>query len=274
MGRSPCCSKEGLNRGAWTALEDKILTAYIKAHGEGQWRNLPKRAGLKRCGKSCRLRWLNYLRPDIKRGNISHDEEELIIRLHKLLGNRLPGRTDNEIKNYWNTTLGKKIAKSEPSSPSQENKSTLAEQTAKTRGLSDSAAAADHRSKVIRTRASRCTRVVIPNPVTLSVPIENTPATAVPPLCHVDHHHHFTNQSPKNSDVDEEVYYSEVHDQVHYYQGTDHDHDHEVETVTTGIFGNGDILNDWPVVPSINFLEDDDAIFDLDSLLLDSDEWP
>ena len=46
-------------------------------------------AGLKRCGKSCRLRWLNYLRPDIKRGNISHDEEELIIRLHNLLGNRL-----------------------------------------------------------------------------------------------------------------------------------------------------------------------------------------
>ncbi|CAL5199192.1 unnamed protein product [Lathyrus oleraceus] len=116
MGRSPCCSKEGLNRGAWTAHEDKILTDYIKLHGEGKWRNLPKRAGLKRCGKSCRLRWLNYLRPDIKRGNISTDEEELIIRLHKLLGNRwsliagrLPGRTDNEIKNYWNTNLGKKV---------------------------------------------------------------------------------------------------------------------------------------------------------------------
>lgn len=45
-------------------------------------------AGLKRCGKSCRLRWLNYLRPDIKRGNISPGEEDLIIRLHKLLGNR------------------------------------------------------------------------------------------------------------------------------------------------------------------------------------------
>lgn len=88
MGRSPCCSKEGLNRGAWTAQEDKILSEYITVHGEGKWRNLPKRAGLKRCGKSCRLRWLNYLRPDIKRGNISPDEEELIIRLHKLLGNR------------------------------------------------------------------------------------------------------------------------------------------------------------------------------------------
>lgn len=115
MGRSPCCSKVGLNKGAWTTAEDKILADYIHLQGEGRWRNLPKRAGLKRCGKSCRLRWLNYLRPDIKRGNISGDEEDLIIRLHKLLGNRwsliagrLPGRTDNEIKNYWNTTLRKK----------------------------------------------------------------------------------------------------------------------------------------------------------------------
>ncbi|XP_030476248.1 transcription factor MYB1-like [Syzygium oleosum] len=119
MGRSPCCAKEGVNRGAWTAMEDKILTGYIKANGEGKWRNLPKKAGLRRCGKSCRLRWLNYLRPDIKRGNITLDEEELIIRLHNLLGNRwsliagrLPGRTDNEIKNYWNTTIGKKLQSS------------------------------------------------------------------------------------------------------------------------------------------------------------------
>ncbi|KAL6878204.1 hypothetical protein ACP4OV_012374 [Aristida adscensionis] len=116
MGRKPCCPKQGLNRGAWTAMEDDILVSYIKNHGEGKWGCLPKRAGLKRCGKSCRLRWLNYLRPGIKRGNISDDEEELIIRLHSLLGNRwsliagrLPGRTDNEIKNYWNTTLSKKV---------------------------------------------------------------------------------------------------------------------------------------------------------------------
>lgn len=116
MGRSPCCVKEGLNRGAWTSQEDKLLKEYIEVHGEGKWRSLPKRAGLKRCGKSCRLRWLNYLRPDIKRGNITDDEEDLIIRLHKLLGNRwsliagrLPGRTDNEIKNYWNTNISKRL---------------------------------------------------------------------------------------------------------------------------------------------------------------------
>uniref|UniRef100_A0A7N0VDZ2 Uncharacterized protein n=1 Tax=Kalanchoe fedtschenkoi TaxID=63787 RepID=A0A7N0VDZ2_KALFE len=117
MGRKPCCPKTGVKKGAWTASEDKILTGYITAHGEGKWRDIPKLSGLQRCGKSCRLRWLNYLRPDIKRGNISADEEDLIIRLHRLLGNRwsliagrLPGRTDNEIKNYWNTHHAKKLA--------------------------------------------------------------------------------------------------------------------------------------------------------------------
>ncbi|KAF8040618.1 hypothetical protein BT93_B2746 [Corymbia citriodora subsp. variegata] len=130
MGRSPCCSKEeGLNRGAWTADEDKILADYIKVHGEGKWRSISKKAGLKRCGKSCRMRWLNYLRPDIKRGNITSDEEDLILRLHKLLGNRwsliagrLPGRTDNEIKNYWNSKLAKREQGGKEPNPSTTEK--------------------------------------------------------------------------------------------------------------------------------------------------------
>ncbi|GLJ12803.1 hypothetical protein SUGI_0198060 [Cryptomeria japonica] len=116
LGRTPCCSKIGLNRGPWTPDEDLLLTKYIQAFGEGRWRTLPKKAGLQRCGKSCRLRWMNYLRPDVKRGYISPDEEDLILRLHRLLGNRwsliagrIPGRTDNEIKNYWNTHLSKQL---------------------------------------------------------------------------------------------------------------------------------------------------------------------
>ncbi|CAK8567067.1 unnamed protein product [Lathyrus sativus] len=113
---TPCCSKLGLKRGPWTAEEDQVLSDYIKKEGEGRWRTLPKRAGLLRCGKSCRLRWMNYLRPSVKRGQIAPDEEDLILRLHRLLGNRwsliagrIPGRTDNEIKNYWNTHLSKKL---------------------------------------------------------------------------------------------------------------------------------------------------------------------
>nr|AAO92352.1 putative flavonoid/anthocyanin regulator [Anthurium andraeanum] len=104
-----------LNKGPWTAEEDQKLVEYVDAHGDRKWTSLPTKAGLNRCGKSCRLRWLNYLRPGIKRGNISEAEEDMIIRLHNLIGNRwsliagrLPGRTDNEIKNYWNTHLSKK----------------------------------------------------------------------------------------------------------------------------------------------------------------------
>ncbi|XP_078434447.1 myb-related protein 308-like [Wolffia australiana] len=116
MGRSPCCEKAHTNKGAWTKEEDQRLIAYIRAHGEGCWRTLPKAAGLLRCGKSCRLRWINYLRPDLKRGNFSEEEDELIIKLHAILGNkwsliagRLPGRTDNEIKNYWNTHIKRRL---------------------------------------------------------------------------------------------------------------------------------------------------------------------
>lgn len=85
---TPCCSKVGLKRGPWTPEEDEVLAEYIRREGEGRWRTLPKRAGLLRCGKSCRLRWMNYLRPSVKRGQIAPDEEDLILRLHRLLGNR------------------------------------------------------------------------------------------------------------------------------------------------------------------------------------------
>ncbi|CAA0808624.1 MYB-like 102 [Striga hermonthica] len=118
MGRSPCCDKDGLKKGPWTPEEDAKLVRYVQTHGPGNWKALPKNAGLERCGKSCRLRWTNYLRPDIKRGRFSFEEEETIIQLHSVLGNkwsaiaaRLPGRTDNEIKNYWNTHIRKRLLK-------------------------------------------------------------------------------------------------------------------------------------------------------------------
>ncbi|XP_068306227.1 myb-related protein 306-like [Pyrus communis] len=118
MGRPPCCDKVGVKKGPWTPEEDIILVSYIQEHGPGNWRSVPTNTGLLRCSKSCRLRWTNYLRPGIKRGNFTDHEEKMIIHLQALLGNRwaaiasyLPQRTDNDIKNYWNTHLKKKLKK-------------------------------------------------------------------------------------------------------------------------------------------------------------------
>lgn len=121
MVRAPCCDKIGVKKGPWSPEEDQILISYIQRNGHANWRALPKQAGLLRCGKSCRLRWINYLSPEIKRGNFTKEEEDAIIHLHETLGNRwsaiaarLPGRTDNEIKNVWHTHLKKRLSNYEP----------------------------------------------------------------------------------------------------------------------------------------------------------------
>ncbi|CAN1132038.1 Transcription factor MYB1 [Linum perenne] len=108
---------------AWTEEEDHLLRKCIDQYGEGKWHRVPFLAGLNRCRKSCRLRWLNYLRPNINRGSFAKEEVDLIIKLHKLLGNRwsliagrLPGRTANDVKNYWNCHLSKRLPSSSSSS--------------------------------------------------------------------------------------------------------------------------------------------------------------
>ncbi|XP_066346949.1 transcription factor RAX2-like [Miscanthus floridulus] len=117
MGRAPCCDKNNVKKGPWSPEEDAKLKEFIEKHGTGgNWIALPQKAGLRRCGKSCRLRWLNYLRPNIKHGEFTENEDRVICSMYASIGSRwsiiasqLPGRTDNDIKNYWNTKLKKKL---------------------------------------------------------------------------------------------------------------------------------------------------------------------
>ncbi|CAA6664674.1 unnamed protein product [Spirodela intermedia] len=190
MGRRPCCSKVGLNRGAWSAQEDKILTDYVQTHGEGKWRDLPEKAERNRSfdlGMTSRIETMREeLPPSVaelsptrhQEGNISEDEEDLMIRLHKLLGNRwsliagrLPGRTDNEIKNHWNTNLGKRASPSvSPQPDAREIPESLKRKTSAV-GSTPLLAASAH--GVIRTKAVRCTRPLLSTP-------ENAPPMAPP----------------------------------------------------------------------------------------------
>jgi len=77
-----------LKKGPWTAAEDAVLIEHVKKNGEGNWNSVQKNTGLPRCGKSCRLRWTNHLRPNLKKGSFTPEEERLILKLHAQLGNK------------------------------------------------------------------------------------------------------------------------------------------------------------------------------------------
>ncbi|KAK1357343.1 Transcription factor MYB59 [Heracleum sosnowskyi] len=124
-------AQDEVRKGPWTEHEDVQLAFYVNLFGDRRWDFIAKVSGLKRTGKSCRLRWVNYLHPGLKRGKMTAQEERLVVQLQSKWGNRwsriarkLPGRTDNEIKNYWRTYTRKEAQekkKSMPASPSHSN---------------------------------------------------------------------------------------------------------------------------------------------------------
>ncbi|XP_073222793.1 transcription factor MYB48-like [Cicer arietinum] len=123
--------QEEFRKGPWTEEEDFKLVSFVGLFGDRRWDFIAKVSGLNRTGKSCRLRWVNYLHPGLKRGKMSPHEERLVLDLQSKWGNRwsriarkLPGRTDNEIKNYWRTHMRKKAhEKKRGSIPSTEHHS-------------------------------------------------------------------------------------------------------------------------------------------------------
>ncbi|CAM8970170.1 unnamed protein product [Rhodiola kirilowii] len=217
MGRAPCCDKANVKKGPWSPEEDTKLKDYIEKNGTGgNWIALPQKAGLRRCGKSCRLRWLNYLRPNIKHGDFSEDEDRVICSLYATIGSRwsiiaaqLPGRTDNDIKNYWNTKLKKKLMAYAAASSTTACFSASSFQTSATKPLSVYSSAHSHLS-------SLCNYNYTPNPNTTSVQNSTKGLMDQPFSCHPVTSNNTATTTTSCLETSLSLFQTQMHNQQYY----------------------------------------------------------
>ncbi|KAM1708757.1 hypothetical protein TB2_001641 [Malus domestica] len=121
-----------IRKGPWTAEEDEVLISHVKRNGPRDWSSIRSKGLLPRTGKSCRLRWVNKLQPNLKTGcKFSAEEERMVIQLQAQFGNKwakiatyLQGRTDNDVKNFWSARRKRfeRILQKSTSSNSPKNK--------------------------------------------------------------------------------------------------------------------------------------------------------
>ncbi|KAJ0046136.1 hypothetical protein Pint_04109 [Pistacia integerrima] len=159
-----------LKKGPWTATEDSVLTEYVRKHGEGNWNAVQRNTGLARCGKSCRLRWANHLRPNLKKGAFSPEEERLIVELHAQLGNKWARMAAQQL-NHPQSSQSHHSYHSTPSTPTTPNSASFSFHTTHTTPNTPNASHHHHHSYHNHPYPPPCySRSQTPNPLSPTPP--------------------------------------------------------------------------------------------------------